>query len=177
MNWNYLFMIIIIYFLFYTINTYFLESPNYYENFAVKNPKKNQNKNIKNQNQNQNTKVIIVEKENKISIPKNMFFDNLYKLEREYLTKPFPIKDTYKSIIPLHIYQTWYTKNLPPKMAECVESLKQDNPEFEHHLYDDLDCRNFIKNNFSEEILQTYDSLIPGAYRADLWRYCILYKK
>ena len=82
-----------------------------------------------------------------------------------------------KSVIPLDIYQTWYSKNLPPKMRECVYELKRQNPEFKHHLYDDKECRDFIKNNFDKSVLNAYDNLIPGAYKADLWRYCILYKK
>jgi len=77
----------------------------------------------------------------------------------------------------LVIYQTWHTKELPPKMGECVEKLKRDNPEFEHHLYDLKECREFIKNNFEKKVLKAYDSLIPLAYKSDLWRYCILYKK
>jgi hypothetical protein len=78
--------------------------------------------------------------------------------------------------IPLHIYQTWNTKDLPPKMNLCVEKIKKSNPEFKHHLFDDTDCRDFIKQHFDTEVLNAYDCLIPGAYRADLWRYCILYK-
>ena len=81
------------------------------------------------------------------------------------------------AIIPLHIYQTWHTKKLPPKMHECVDKLKRDNPEFTHHLYDDDDCREFIHDNFEPEVLEAFDKMIPGAYKADLWRYCILYKK
>lgn len=80
------------------------------------------------------------------------------------------------AIIPLHIYQTWHTKNLPTKMGENVKNLKYKNPEFEYHLYDDYECRDFIKKNFDEDVLNAFDSLIPGAYKADLWRYCILYK-
>jgi mannosyltransferase OCH1-like enzyme len=110
------------------------------------------------------------------SLSSNQFFDNLYTLEKEYLTKPFPMKKKYKSVIPLHIYQTWSSKQLPPKMDMCVKSLKEDNPEFEHHLYDDQECRDFIRDNYDETTLNAYDALIPGAYRADLWRYCILYK-
>lgn len=79
-------------------------------------------------------------------------------------------------IIPLNIYQTFHTKDLPPKMKECVETLKRQNPEFVHHLFDDNDCRKFIKDNFKEDVLNAYDSIIPGAYKSDLWRYCILYK-
>jgi hypothetical protein len=81
------------------------------------------------------------------------------------------------SEVPLVIYQTWYTKQLPPKMKQYIEYLKHKNPEFDHYLYDDNDCRNFIKDNFDNYVLDAYDRLIPGAYKADLWRYCILYKQ
>ena len=79
--------------------------------------------------------------------------------------------------IPRHIYQTWHSSEMPPKMKECVEKLKRDNPEFEHHLFSDEDCREFIDENFEEDVLNAYDSLIPGAFKADLWRYCVLYEK
>ena len=78
-------------------------------------------------------------------------------------------------MVPLILYQTWHSKQLPPKMTACVSKLKRDNPEFEHRLYDDADCRAFIKDNFTEDVLDAYDRLIPGAYKADLWRYCVLY--
>jgi len=77
--------------------------------------------------------------------------------------------------IPANIFQTWHTKQLPLLMFNSVNKLKQNNPRFKHYLFDDNDCREFIKNNFDETILKAYDSLIPGAYKADLWRYCVLY--
>ena len=78
-------------------------------------------------------------------------------------------------IIPRVIYQTWYSKILSPNMSIAIELLKSANPGFEHRLYDDNDCRTFIKQHFPPHILYAYDSLIPGAYKADLWRYCVLY--
>ena len=78
-------------------------------------------------------------------------------------------------VIPLKIYQTWKTTDLPEKMKENIERLKSKNPDFEYHLFDDDDCREFIKEHFEEEVLNAYNKLIPGAYKADLWRYCILY--
>jgi len=91
--------------------------------------------------------------------------------------KPYPyLKPFYNTVIPLKIYQTWYTKNLLPKMKERVEMLKAQNPKFEHFLFDDNDCREFIKNNFDSSVVNAYDRLIPGAYKADLWRLCVLYK-
>jgi mannosyltransferase OCH1-like enzyme len=99
-----------------------------------------------------------------------MTIDIVY--ERDY-----DIEEKMKSaVIPFNIFQTWCDKKLPPKMRECVDRLKSQNPEFTHHLYDDNDCRNFIKTNFDSDVLESYDTLIPGAYKADLWRYCVLYK-
>jgi len=79
------------------------------------------------------------------------------------------------SVIPLHIWQTYPTKILPPRIAYCVEELKKKHPTFDHHLFDDEDCRQFIRNYYPKEVLVAYDALIPGAYKADLWRLCVLY--
>ena len=81
-----------------------------------------------------------------------------------------------KSTIPLNIFQTWHTKkNIPLNMYAAINEVKTTNPEFKHFLFDDNDCRKFIKTHFRKEVLNAYDSLIPGAYKADLWRYCVLF--
>jgi mannosyltransferase OCH1-like enzyme len=79
--------------------------------------------------------------------------------------------------IPLNLFQTWHTKDLPPAMRESVELLKSQNPEFNYQLFDQEDCRNFIMVNFERRFLTAYDSLVPLAYKSDLWRYCVLYIK
>lgn len=83
------------------------------------------------------------------------------------------IQNTY---IPLNIFQTWNSKQLSKDMKQSVDTIKNNNPEFKHYLFDDNDCREFIKNTYLKDVLTAYDKLIPGAYKADLWRYCILYK-
>jgi hypothetical protein len=60
-------------------------------------------------------------------------------------------------------------------MQENVDRMRKVNPEFDVYVYDDNDCREFIKNTFPGDILTAYDTLKPGAYKADLWRLCILY--
>ena len=93
-----------------------------------------------------------------------------------YKPKPiFKIKQIYNSIIPFNVYQTWHTKNLPQKMNENFNYNKACNPKFNFILYDDNDCRDFIEKNFNNDVLMAFDKLKPGAYKADLWRYCILY--
>jgi mannosyltransferase OCH1-like enzyme len=89
---------------------------------------------------------------------------------------PYPMKQYYNPTVPLNIYQTWHTNVLPPLMKNAVLTIIKNNPEFKYHLFDDNDCRNFIRDNFDESVLNAFDSLIPGAYKADLWRYCVLYK-
>ena len=81
-----------------------------------------------------------------------------------------------KPVIPFHIYQVWHNKEeMPPSVRKSVERLKMQNPEFEHHLFDEKECRQFIATHFPS-IVKTYDSILPHAIKADLWRYCIMYK-
>ena len=107
----------------------------------------------------------------------NNNYDTLHKFLSIYKSSkiPYPMKNYYNNIIPLKIYQTWYTKILPPKMLQTINSIKLNNPCFTHYLYDDNECREFIKTHFDINILNAFDKLIPGAYKADLWRYCVLY--
>jgi mannosyltransferase OCH1-like enzyme len=79
------------------------------------------------------------------------------------------------SVIPLKIYQTWYTKELPELLQQNITLLKEQNPEFTFYLFDDNDCREFIQKYFDDDVINAFDKLIPGAYKADLFRYCILY--
>jgi mannosyltransferase OCH1-like enzyme len=87
----------------------------------------------------------------------------------------FNIKENYNSIIPLHVYTCWHTKDLPPKMKENYNFLAKQNYELKFHLYDENECQEFIKNNFEEDVLNAYNSLIPASYKSDLWRFCVLY--
>ncbi len=68
---------------------------------------------------------------------------------------------------------------LPPKMYECVVSNLIHNRvgvDCVYYLYNDADCRAFIRSAFPPAVVAAYDRLIPTAFKADLWRYCVLYK-
>ena len=71
--------------------------------------------------------------------------------------------------IPANIFQTWHSKQIPPIMMKSIISIKENNPRFNYYLFDDNDCADFIRNNFPQEVLNAYNNLIPGAYKADLW--------
>jgi len=95
---------------------------------------------------------------------------------KKFLSIPYPMKDKYYMIIPPNLFQTWHSKTLPPLMYNATQRLRATNPRFNYYLYDDNDCREFIKANFEQNVLDTYDNLIPGAFKSELWRYCVLYK-
>ena len=114
----------------------------------------------------------------KLSTNGDMFkIENYYNQNiKEIINSPFTNIQPKNIVIPLNIFQTWKTKNLKPGMQDAVDKLKATNPEFKYYLYDDNDCREFIKNNFEPDVLTAFDCLIPGAYKADLWICCVLYK-
>jgi mannosyltransferase OCH1-like enzyme len=102
----------------------------------------------------------------------NKRINNIKKL----LSIPYPMKEKYYMKIPPNLFQTWHSKTLPPLMYNATKRLRETNPRFNYYLYDDNDCREFIKKNFEQNVVDAYNNLIPGAFKADLWRYCILYK-
>lgn len=59
-------------------------------------------------------------------------------------------------------------------MAYWAETWKTNNPEYEYVLWDDLDNRRFVSENFSW-FLPTYDSYDVEIKRADAIRYMVLY--
>ena len=77
--------------------------------------------------------------------------------------------------IPRRIIQSWCNRNLTPGIVNLCASHRQCNPGYEYVFYDDKECRDFIKEHFHENVLHAYDALIPGAFKADLFRYCELY--
>ena len=78
-------------------------------------------------------------------------------------------------LVPRIIHQTWFenvTTEKYPNMSRLIESFKQSG--WEYKFYDDESSRVVLKTHFPPEILQAYDALKPGAFKADLFRYCVL---
>ena len=78
-------------------------------------------------------------------------------------------------MIPKVIVQTYHTDILPFRMRLATESWPRLNPEYEYQFFDDLMCENFIRDNFNLDVVNAFNGLIPGAFKADLFRYCFLY--
>jgi hypothetical protein len=65
---------------------------------------------------------------------------------------------------------------LPPMVAENIDSLKRHHPNLPHKLFSGEDILAFLEAKFPREVLDAYNTLKPFAYKADLARYCILYE-
>ena len=77
--------------------------------------------------------------------------------------------------IPKNIFQTWKTKDISDGFKSLTNTWKENNPDYTYFLFDNNDCDEFIKTNFEISVYNTYCKIIPGAFKADLWRYCVLY--
>jgi len=80
-------------------------------------------------------------------------------------------------LIPRIIHQTWYEDITPdryPQLVRLQNSWK--NAGWEYRFYDDAAVVEFIEANFPSRFLRAYQSLTPGAYKADFFRYLVLMK-
>jgi hypothetical protein len=68
---------------------------------------------------------------------------------------------------------------LPDPIRQNIESLKRDNPGWEHRLYNDADIERYIGLAYGPRILAYYHRIDPrfGAARADLFRYLVVYRE
>ncbi len=78
-------------------------------------------------------------------------------------------------MIPLNFFQTWETKEISPRLEYLTNLWKAHNPEFTYQLFDKDERAAFIKEHFDHAVYTAYMRIIPGALKADMWRYCVLY--
>jgi len=48
--------------------------------------------------------------------------------------------------------------------------------DYSYHFYDDQKCFDFMRDNFPGDIFDCYCRLPLAVMKADLWRYCVIYK-
>ena len=59
-------------------------------------------------------------------------------------------------------------------MHAAAMSWVNENPGYDYRFYDAGDRVDFL-TGFDQDVLLAYNKLAYGAFKADLWRYCILY--
>jgi mannosyltransferase OCH1-like enzyme len=78
-------------------------------------------------------------------------------------------------MIPKKIFQTWKTKKISKNLQKIINTWKINNPEYQYYFYDDHECEIFIRK-FDKKIFSAYKRIVPGAFKIDLWRACVLYE-
>jgi len=80
--------------------------------------------------------------------------------------------------IPKIIYRTapFRFEEIPQIIQESYQKDLEKSPEYSIFYFDDFDCQCFIEENYGMEYLSLYNKLIPTAFKADLFRYLLLYK-
>lgn len=79
----------------------------------------------------------------------------------------------------MKIHQIYITdnNNSPSEyVSNKMQNLKELYSDYEYILWDKHSIEKFISENFDEEVLTAYNCIKPYAFKADLARYCILYK-
>jgi hypothetical protein len=57
-------------------------------------------------------------------------------------------------------------------MSRLIESWKRSG--WEYTFYDDASAATFLSEHFPPQVRDAYDTILPGAFKADLFRYCVL---
>jgi mannosyltransferase OCH1-like enzyme len=97
------------------------------------------------------------------------------KIVKELRVKIPAWKRDPSRLIPRIVHQTYFepvTKEKYPNFSRLVESWKQSG--WDYKFYTDEDIELFLSSYFPSEVREAYDAIIPGAYKADLFRYCVL---
>lgn len=66
--------------------------------------------------------------------------------------------------------------DIPSAMKDNVDSIRKFHPDAEYKLWQGAELRAFIAENFESRIVEAYDTLAAYTAKADLGRYCLLYK-
>jgi len=74
--------------------------------------------------------------------------------------------------IPKIIMQTGYGQKYNSIYKKEIIKL---NPSFKYEYYNNNDCIIFLKKFFPQDVTIAFNKLRPGAFKADLFRYCYLY--
>ena len=86
-------------------------------------------------------------------------------------------RNTDKSITK-YIFRTGpqELENLPKPILEMYENMLSENDGYRFFYFSNTDCVSFIEDIYGKEYLVYYNTLKPTAFKADFWRYLVLYE-
>jgi mannosyltransferase OCH1-like enzyme len=85
---------------------------------------------------------------------------------------------TNRSILPKNIFQTHESFERVERYEDLKMGVKRWKSfgGFKYSFYDNGMCERFIQENFERDVYDAYVKCPLGVMKADLWRYCIIFK-
>lgn len=108
----------------------------------------------------------------------------LRSLRRKIAYAPMSISSLYTEVaqaptrIPNRVYQTWKRPVLPHLLALEVKRFRRMNPDYSFSFFDDQRMEEYMSSQYAgHPILEVFRDVRIPVVRADIWRYCILYRE
>ena len=97
---------------------------------------------------------------------------------------PARVQSLSASRVPKVIVQTFRSRRVPPSMAAAISTWITLNPEYAYRCFDDSDLLEVVENAdcsalacSRSDLLRAIRRLKPGAGKADLFRYLLIYQQ
>lgn len=92
-------------------------------------------------------------------------------------SRKFFIENALIDPAQLYLFQTWISSYTDTEhLYLSAASFKRDYPNYNYRLFDDFDMKKFIREFYSQHIVDCYDRILPSAFKSDFFRYLYLYK-
>lgn len=99
-------------------------------------------------------------------VPLNIYYRVLFRFVQQESND----NKITKTNVPKNLIQTHEDISKIPR--ELILCNLESNPEYKYYFFNKKAREKFLKRNFDESVLKAYNKLIPGAYKADLFRLC-----
>lgn len=84
---------------------------------------------------------------------------------------------SYRQRIPLVLYHTFKSHWVDEDMYLNIRRTLEFNPEYDYYFYTDPECLAYLTRTYGPQYSEAFQNLVPGAFKADFWRYCILFDR
>jgi mannosyltransferase OCH1-like enzyme len=87
-------------------------------------------------------------------------------------------RNSAKKRIPRIIHQTWFEELSTiryPHLERLQNSWRATG--WDYRFYNDTGCRTYIAEHYPQLFVDAYDAILPGAFKADLFRLLVLFKE
>jgi hypothetical protein len=105
-------------------------------------------------------------------------------IRRKLAYWPIDVSSLYTEVppadgrIPNRVYQTWTTPVLPLLLALEVIRFRRLNPDYSFAFFDDRQMADYMDSHYAEHpIFKVFKEIRIPVVRADIWRYCLLFRE